>query len=114
MSLKDQMALDAKSVFLNGGEFAEEIAYTPAGGSAKLIKAVVVRKELSPADENTGRSLKNQAELYILTDPLEGIAFINRRDDRITLSDVEGVSKEARINDVLGKDEGMWHLLIGW
>lgn len=114
MRLKDQMALDAKAVFLNSGEFAEEITYTPAGGTAKLIRAVIVRKELSPSDEVNGRSLKNQVEVYISTDPLEGISFINRRDDRITLSDVEGISKEARINDILGKDEGLWHLLIGW
>jgi len=114
VSLKEQMALDAKTVFLNGGEFAEEITYTPAGGTAKLIRAVIVRKDLSPSDQNIGRSLKNQAEAYISTDPIEGIAFINRKDDRLTLNDVEGVSKEARINDVLGKDEGLWHLLIGW
>lgn len=114
MSLKDQMAADARMAFLNNNEFAEEITYTPAAGTAKLIRAVIVRKELSPSDEVTGRSLKNQAEAYISTDPIEGVAFINRRDDRIALNDVEGISKEARINDVLGKDEGLWHLLIGW
>ncbi len=113
MSLKDQMSLDAKAVFLNGGEFAEEITYTPAGGTAKLIRAVIVRKELSPSNEVNSRSLKNQAEVYISTDPLEGVSFINRRDDRIML-DVEDTAKDARINDVLGKDEGLWRLLIGW
>lgn len=114
MSLKDQMAFDAKTAFLNSGEFAEEITYTPADGPGKVIRAVIVRKELSPADEVTGRSLKNQAEAYISTDPMEGVVSVNRRDDRITLNDVEGTVKEARINDVLGKDEGLWHLLIGW
>jgi hypothetical protein len=113
MSLKDQMAFDAKTVFLNNGEFAEEITYKPAGGAAKLIQAVIVRKELLPSDEVNGRSLKNQAEVYISTDPLEGVSFINRRDDRITM-DVEGTAKDARINDVLGKDNGMWRLLVGW
>lgn len=113
MSLKDQMAIDAKTVFINNGEFAEEITYTPAGGTAKIIRAVIVRKELLPSDEVNNRSLKNQAEVYVSTDPLEGISFINRRDDRITI-DVEGTAKDARVNDILSKDEGMWHLLIGW
>jgi len=114
VSLKDQMALDAKTVFLNGGEFAEQITYTPSGETAKTIKAVVVRKELAPADENSGRSLKNQAEVFISSDGTEGVSAINQKDDRITVSDVEGVSKEARINDILGSDGGLWHLLVGW
>jgi len=114
VSFKDQLALDAKAVFLNGGEFAEEIIYTPSVGAAKPIKAVVVRKDLTPADENVGRSLKNQAEMFISTDSTEGVSAINQKDDRITLADVEGVSKEARINDILGKDDGLWRLLVGW
>jgi hypothetical protein len=30
------------------------------------------------------------------------------------LDDAEGTSREARIIEVLHKDAGAWHLLVGW
>ena len=114
MTLKDQIKQDANRVFLNMDEFSEEITYVSAGLEAKVLKAIILRQKLEPGVENTGRSLKNQTEIFISTDPVEGIAEINRKDDRVTLADTEGTLQEARINDVLGKDDGMWHLLIGW
>lgn len=114
MTLKDQMIADAQTAFLNTAEFAEEITYTPAGSAAKQIKAVVVRQGLEPTSENTGRSLKNQAEVFISTDVEAGVDVINRKDDRITLNDNEGVARDARVNENMGQDGGLWHLLVGW
>lgn len=113
MSLKDRIAVDAL-VFLNPGEFAEGIVYTAGGGVPKTIQAMVVRYELSPTEENVYRSLKKQAEIFIARDEATGIATVNKKDDRITLKDTEGIEQEARINDVISGDEGMWHLLVGW
>jgi hypothetical protein len=114
MSLKEQMPKDAVGCFLNMGEFAEEITYTTGAGVSKVIPAVVVRYELTPAEENINRSLKKQAEVYIANDETNGIAVVSKADDRITLKDSEGFDREARINDVISRDEGMWHLLVGW
>lgn len=114
MTLQEQMAVDARTAFLNPTEFAEEITYTPVGSAVKQIKAVVVCKGLEPAGENTGRSLKNQAEVFISTDAVVGVAVINRKEDRVTLNDIDGISREARVHDVLGQDCGLWHLLVGW
>lgn len=114
MSLKEQMPKDAVSCFLNGGEFAEDITYTTGEGVSKVIKAVVVRYELAPAEENINRSLKKQAEVYIANDETNGVATVNKKDDRITLKDTEGFDHEARINDVITRDEGMWYLMVGW
>ncbi len=113
MSLKDRIAADA-SVFLNPGEFAEGIVYTAEGSVPKTIQAMVVRYELSPTEENVYRSLKKQAEIFIARDEAIGIAVVNKKDDRVTLKDTEGIEQEARINDVISGDEGMWHLLVGW
>ncbi len=113
MSFKDQIAVDAK-VFLNSDEFAEEITYTPAGGAPKEIKAVILRYEIAPTEENVYRSLKNRAEIHIANDAEKGITQINKKDDRITLKDTEGFEHEARINEVINSDKGMWHLLAGW
>ena len=114
MSLKEQMPTDAVGCFLNMGEFAEEITYTTGAGVSKVIAAVVVRYELAPAEENINRSLKKQAEVYIANDETNGIAAVNKTEDRITLKDSEGFDREVRINDVISRDEGMWFLLVGW
>lgn len=114
MSFKDQLPLDAVNSFLNGDEFAEEIIYTPSGGDAKVIKAVVVREGLEPSPENVARSLKKQAELYIVNHETSGVTEIDKRDDRVTLKDINGDEREARINEILHSDEGIWHLLVGW
>lgn len=114
MSLKDQLSLDVIDCFLNTAEFAEVITYTPYGQSDKDINAIVVRERLLPGSENQSRSLQNQAEVYIANDAAEGVVSIDKKDDRITLNDIEGVSRQARILEILYKDEGAWHLLVGW
>lgn len=114
MSFKDQLSSDALNTFLNSDEFAEEITYIPSGGASKIIKAVIVREGLEPSSENASRSLRKQAEIYIANDDVEGVASIDKKDDRITLNDIEGTAKEVRINEVLCNDNGMWHLMVGW
>ena len=114
MSLKDQFSLDVINCFLNTAEFAEVITYTPEGQSAKDIDAIVVRGRLEPGSEDQGRGLQNQVEIYIANDATEGVTSVDKKDDRITLNDVEGTSRDVRIIEVLHKDEGSWHLLVGW
>lgn len=113
MTLKNHISQDA-DVFLNLDEFAEEIIYTNAAGTAKTIRAVVVRYELSPTQENVYRSLKKQADVYIARDDTRGIREVNKKDDRVTLKDTEGVERESRINEIVNCDEGLWHLMVGW
>ena len=96
---------------MNTEEFAEEIEYLPQGQSSKTINALIIRENIEPIAENTGKSLRNQAELYI---SYSDIADINKLGDRIKLSDMEGNSKTARINEILNKNHGLWHLRIGW
>jgi hypothetical protein len=114
MSFRDRLSEDSINTFLNTGEFAESITYTPSVGSPKVIKAIIVREGLEPSSENSSRSLRKQAEVYIANDETNGVVSIDKKDDRITFDDVEGEPKEARINEILGKDDGMWHLLVGW
>ena len=114
MSLKDQLPLDSVNTFLNADEFAEEITYTPSGGVPKIIKAVIVREGLEPSSENASRSLRKQAEIHIANDDVNGVTQVDKKDDRVTLNDVEGSAREARINEVLASDNGMWHLMVGW
>lgn len=111
MSLK--LKTDALNVFL-GEEFGEDITYTPGGGSAKTIKAIVAKDALGPGSENSGRTLRNQAEVYIANDTVKGMSEINRRDDRLSITDREGSVRTVRVARVIGSDTGMWHLLVEW
>ena len=114
MSFKDQLPQDAVNTFLNADEFAEEITYTPSGGAPKVIKAVIVREGLEPSSENVSRSLRNQAEIYIANDDTGGVTQVDKKDDRLMLNDIDGTPREARVNEILSRDEGMWHLIVGW
>ncbi len=114
MSFKEQLSDDMKQTFLNTDEFAQGIKYSISGGSEKDIKAIVVFKELEVAGENNGRSLKNQAEVYIPKDEEISVTVINKQNDRITINDSEGIERKARIVDIITQDEGMFHLLVGW
>ena len=114
MSLKDQFSLDVINCFLNTAEFAEVITYTPEGEAGKEINAIVVRGRLEPGSEDQGRGLQNQAEIYIANDDVSGITQVDQKDDRIMLNDVEGTVRESRINEILSRDEGIWHLIVGW
>jgi hypothetical protein len=113
MAFKDNLAQDVAETFLNSDEFAEEITYTPKGGAAKVIKALVNRKRIDPAYEDAGRVLLNQCEIFIANDETSGIASVNKGEDLVSLSEIIG---QAAINwvvaDILGQDEGVWHLLL--
>jgi hypothetical protein len=113
MSFKDELNNDAVNVFLNSNEGAEEISYTPYGGSPKIIKAIVNRQRLSPAGEDTGRALLNQVEIMIANKVDGGVMSINKGGDTVSLPErVGGIAIDWNVADILGQDEGMWHLLL--
>lgn len=115
MSLKDQIKNDAVNCFLNGNEFAEDILYAPAGGQARVIKAIVERKRLSPVSEDSSRALVDSIEIMISRDQVYGIAEITKGmdADEVVLSEaIGGSGVNYFVADILGQDEGMWHLLL--
>lgn len=113
MAFKSDLAQDAAKTFLNSDEFAEDITYTPKGGVAKVIKAVVNRKRIDPASEDAGRILINQCEIFIANDAVSGIAFINKGGDLVSLAEVIGGPQiDWVVADILAQDEGVWQLLL--
>ena len=113
MSFKDQMTQDSVKAFLNTYEFAETITYTPKNGTAKAIKAVINRKRINPAGEDVGRVLVNQSEVFIANDDTNGVSSINKGGDIVSFAESAGGAVIDRaVIDVLGQDEGMWHLLV--
>ena len=113
MSFKDNLKRDALNSFLNTNEFAEAISYTPKGGTQKTIKAIVNRKRLNPASEDTGRILQNTIEIFIANDSVNGVTAINKGGDKVTLPEViGGADVNYVVVDILGEDDGIWHLLL--
>lgn len=113
MTFKSQVTQDAAKTFLNSDEFAEEITYTPKGGVAKVIKAVVNRKRIDPASEDAGRILLNQCEIFIANNETAGIMSINKGGDLVSLAEVIGGPLIGWVvADILAQDEGAWQLLL--
>jgi len=113
VTFKEQLSIDAKSAFLNTEEFAESITYTPKAGLPKAIKAVINRKRLDPAYEDTGRTLINQAELFVANDASAGVTSINKGGDVVSFSETIGGSAiSCVVADILNQDEVIWHLLV--
>ena len=113
MSFKDNLKKDALNCFLTLDEFAEAIEYTPKNGSPKTIKAVINRKRLIPGGEESGRTLQNQIEIFIANDPTYGVASVNKGGDEVLFPEVlGGIDVNFVVVDILGEDQGMWHLLV--
>ena len=113
MSFKDNLNKDALNCFLSPDEFAEAIQYTPKNGIPKTIKAVINRKRLIPGGEESGRTLQNQIEIFIANHETDGVSSINKGGDEVLFPEVlGGIDVNFVVVDILGEDEGMWHLLV--
>jgi len=113
MSLKNELTKDVINTFFNADEFAEDIAYTPKGESAKSIRAIVNRKRLDPSMEDSGRVLAGQAEIFIANDAVAGVSVVFKGQDKVSLSELMGAPAiDWVVIDILNQDEGMFHLLI--
>jgi uncharacterized phosphosugar-binding protein len=112
MTFKSQLAQDAIKAFLDGAAFAEDITYTPKVGVPKIIKAVIIRKRIDPANEDSGRVLLNQAEVFLANDAVSGVTSINKGGDVVSFAEtIGGAAITWVVADILEHDEGIWHLL---
>ena len=74
MTLAEQMESAALEIFLQTDEMAESISYTPAGGSARTIPAIVERGEDTDQHENDrGLMVTKTATLHISDDATQGV-----------------------------------------
>lgn len=113
MTFKSQLAQDAIKVFFDGDAFAEDLTYTPKGGLPKVIKAVIIRKRIDPAYEDTGRTLINQGEIFIANDAAAGVTLVNKGQDTVSFAEtIGGTAINWVVADILDHDEGIWHLLV--
>ncbi|GEM_PF-928197 len=115
MTFKDQLSTDVVNCFLNSNEFAEEVRYTPAGGSQRVIKAIVERRRVTPAGEDSGRVLVDTIEIYIVRHDTLGVTVVTTgvRPDQVVLPEmIGGTGVTFFVADILSQDDGIWHLLL--
>ncbi len=115
MTFKDQLPIDAGNSFLNGNEFAEDIQYTLSGGTKVFIKAIVERRRITPAIEDSRRMLADTLEILIARHATLGVMVVTTgtKPDEVILPEViGGADVTFFVADILAQDEGMWHLLL--
>lgn len=81
-----------QNVFLNTDEFADTVSYTPKGGVAKSIPAIIERQPISPDEEGRGRILGKEAVITIHNDATNGVASVDTNGDAVTFPALPGGS----------------------
>jgi hypothetical protein len=81
MTFKEQIVIDAETVFFNTDECAEAITYTPVGSStARSVHAVIDRDPRVPMKWDDGTGEKVEADIYVSSDANDGIPSPSPRD----------------------------------
>ncbi len=109
MALADRLQRDASKVFLRLGHFAEEVVYTPFGGSPRTIAAQVFRH--AQGMQSNGQTIL--ATIFIANDPVAGVVSVSKKDT-VTLAVSFGATPQTlKVNPAMQQDPGMWELNLG-
>lgn len=112
MTLRDSIQDDALTVFLQVDDFAEEVIYHPGNGSARNIKAVVIRESQSQMAEIDGVVLPYTV-IHVANNATTGISSdeLDEGQDQIEFAVRHGQTPQRRtIMELLNQDEGMLEL----
>ena len=109
---------DMYNIFLDVG-FEEDVIYTPSGGSAKTISAIIYRDGLTSTNTSrrvggeTQSKMRNYAiSISISTDATEGIETITVNEDFVALKRRvnDAANSNFRVSGIMEDDEGAWLL----
>lgn len=95
------MATDAGTVFLNPNEFADTVTYTPSGGSARSIAAIVDYNVIASGTFVDGQTQSDRATLYASRNASAGIPSPSL-DDQFTIA-----SATWKVIGIPQKDDAM-------
>jgi len=113
MTFKTQIANDFYNGILNTNETAEEIIYTPYGGSAKTIKAFVTRFRVDANPHTNSRLMQNQARVRITNHSTYGVDVVKKGFDKVTMPLRPGDSSiDWAVVEISGKNSGFWTLIV--
>ena len=109
---------DMYNVFLASG-FQEDIIYTPSGGAAKTIKAIVYRDGAGyttpsgrTGGESQSKSRNYNMSVHISNDSTNGIATITVREDTVKCKrrHSDTLNSTFLVSGIIQDDEGAWWL----
>lgn len=103
------MATDAAGIIGSGGEFSEQITYTPRGQAAKTIWALVDR---NPQDRlaETQQALGDSLEVTVRR---ADVSSVNRDGDTVTLAPNQGAStKTYTVRQIMRQDTAVFVLRV--
>jgi hypothetical protein len=115
MSLRDQIASDALSVFLVVDDFAEVVTYYPhrfygtAAREPRQIKAVVMREQTTAFNEDVVTNLPVY-QIHVANDATHGISSeeLDTGGDQIELPPRDGETPQRKsITQLITQDHGM-------
>lgn len=113
MGLLDTSMSDDATYFIDTDEFAEAVTYTPLGGTAKSINAIVVRDEPAQLGETAARSLAADLTIAIRNDATAGVTSVNTGGDRVTVARRYGeTAKSLQVYEVISSDAAIWRLRL--
>ena len=88
MALKDQIESDLAATLFNTDEFAQEITYTPRGGSAETINAALGSNIDAYVESEIAEYARKSLEITVPRSASGGIPNPDK-DDTVTINDVE-------------------------
>jgi len=93
--------------------FRESVAYTPSGGTAKVIYGVVRRGGLTKGKGKEGMAPAYDYELLVSNDSTSGIATVTAGEDTVLMSAYEFGAAETNtftVAGIMGHSQMGWHL----
>lgn len=105
MTLKARVEGDVSAVFLNTNDFAESVTYTPDGGSASSITALVFREPMMWTETATGSVELYRATIQVALSDVSSPG----RGDAIAVTGPDGSAETWKVDDWHYQDN-MWVL----
>jgi len=93
--------------------FVEAVTYTPSGGTAVEINAVVQRESGTVRRSGIDNRSQYKAEIIISSDATSGIADVTPRKDTVSMAAPElgnSTSHTFLVAAIIGKSAMGWHL----
>lgn len=111
MTLKTEMASDI-STFINTGEFAEAVTYTPYGGSPVSRSAIVDREALHEEGHHAGFRTA-VIRMYIASDATNGVTSVGYRDT-VAITNPAGSAENWRVHPEMEaiETDGFWEIVL--
>ena len=116
MTQVESLQADFKAVFLDDDLVAEDIVYTPKGGTALNIRGVVHRNPLRQNPERghpseSGSQSMHDIEIQISRSTVDGVAAVQAHGDTVSVALNYGETPEAfRVAAIINQDPATWRL----